>query len=473
MNIVQASPESISKNIFEKYYQLIESRRIEFNDLTSLEKSYDSLERFVMAIERSIQDISSNESISKNDKTLINNVVSDTLTNWLPVVICADEEINYLYALSYNFFVLLSILEMLSEIPIIIAVRHVYKLGANIESLTSKLFDTKRIKDLSTHIQATITLKATPDTFQDLFKYITLKKQFSTINDIIQTLLEDDNSKFIMKDSVLYSYAASLLDRFESDYFKIPQFDIILEEGINEIRSLSRKTDFHEKIERLFEFDDNLENLIWSINVYIEDETYNAAEIGFLIWAISKSLESIDDVEVELIEWGEGSKWFNLKVRIKSLASKVDVLEVLKTVRQGLEAHYFHKPIGEIKKAESEAVKIKAEANKIEKETENLPTPEEARITKIIDIQQNLLALQEKEIDLEVKKADIRLKNLQYLKGLSELMKEGIIQNDSNLKIMINSILFVEKKDNKLTQLGSIELLDVKEQTENKPDDES
>jgi dTDP-4-amino-4,6-dideoxygalactose transaminase len=48
------------------------------------------------------------------------------------------------------------------------------------------------------------------------------------------------------------------------------------------------------------------------------------------VWSLSKALESIEDIEVELSEWGEVSKWFKLTIKIKSLASKVDLMQALR-----------------------------------------------------------------------------------------------------------------------------------------------
>ncbi len=60
------------------------------------------------------------------------------------------------------------------------------------------------------------------------------------------------------------------------------------------------------------------------------------------------------------------------------------------------------------------------------------------------------LKIQDKEPELESRKADVRAKNLQYIKELSGLMKDGIIENNNDIQIAINDMLLLGKTAEKV-----------------------
>jgi hypothetical protein len=120
--------------------------------------------------------------------------------------------------------------------------------------------------------------------------------------------------------------ANKILVRYKTDYFNIGQHQkkLLGIEHIEFLREQIEEIDLIERLERLFQFDDSVENAIWEVKIKITDERniYNAAEIGYLLWSFSKAIESLPDIEVELISWGEGSKLASLIIRIKNLALK-------------------------------------------------------------------------------------------------------------------------------------------------------
>jgi hypothetical protein len=469
MTSLIATPESISKNIFEKYYQIIDFQRSNYESDAELISALDYLERMVLAIERSLQDISSNENISDAGKNKLYSVSTELLNNWLSVVICSDEDSLYINALTYNFFSALSTLENLNEHDIIGAIRHIAKFNPVLDFLKSRPLFTKRIEAIIKSLSGVQDLSLDTTRFISLlfteYKKNTLVTHVDELNKI---LLEDNTNKDYFKQIVLSDFASAMAARFVNDTLKIQEhLDLLKNEGVAEIRKYANENDLFEIIERQFEFNEKTHDLIWNITVKITNDQYNAAEIGYLLWTMSKSLESIDDIDVELVEWGEGSKWFHLKVRIKSLSSKVDLADVFKNLRQGLESVYHKKPIDEIQKLEAEKNKLYADASKIAKEEKNLMTQEQAYLKNQLSLHKDLLDIQSKELENESKKAEVRLKNLEYLKGLSSLMKDGIIQNNSDIQILINDLVFF-KQENKHIFLGDHELLDLNERTEPK-----
>lgn len=198
------------------------------------------------------------------------------------------------------------------------------------------------------------------------------------------------------------------------------------------------------------------DTFIWDIEVTVDKTEVNAAQIGFLIWSLAKSLESIDGVEVDLVEWSEGSKKFNLITTIKGIAAREDVKYVFAKGREAAEAVYVDKPVEDVKKT-------KAEREKTEKKTDALPSKQESK-----DIRE--LEIEKKKLDIEEQRVDILAKKLDSIKSLAALMKEGVIQNETDLHILINDLLFVSKKEGRI-QIG--ENMDLYEERESKESDDT
>jgi hypothetical protein len=153
-----------------------------------------------------------------------------------------------------------------------------------------------------------------------------------------------------------------------------------------------------------------------------------------VLYTLTTAIESMGDIQVEINDWGKGSRWVNLKVIIKDAVSKLDMIHLMKKFRQGIEAVIHKKPFGEIKKSE-------AEADKTTKEMQNMPTKEQADIM-------NQLNIQEKILDIEAKKEDIRAKKIENITKLSKLIEDGMLENDGELQIYINSCLFLNITNN-------------------------
>ena len=67
----------------------------------------------------------------------------------------------------------------------------------------------------------------------------------------------------------------------------------------------------------------------WDILIRFPGRNHNPAKEGYLIWSWGEAFESIDGVELEIVEWGTGSLWVKFKVWFKDSWSRDEVQQVL------------------------------------------------------------------------------------------------------------------------------------------------
>lgn len=468
-------PAPLSKNIFEEYFRLIEkiSEEVPRNlpqryTREQLLNSLSTLDNLVSSIERSLQDINSSTFEKKEE---ISELTVELLNSWLLVLASWKSNPSVIEALIYNYIPIIFILENYSKFSFLDVHRYLKKLNSAIERSSKRLMEFQQDVDIATEIsemknnEINFEIK---DELSDLLNRLKSQKVKFDYNQI---------DVFNLSDAMEYrfiSFADDIITRLINDTLKLSNLpnEIQKIDDAQKIRQFIKDQNLTEVLENLFFFDDSIEDAIWDVKVTISSATneYNAAEIGFLMWSFSKGIESIDDIEVELVKWGDGSKWFNLKIKIKSAASKVDLKDVLEKSRELVEVAITKKPTNEIRKFKAEEDKLRSEANKIKKETAIIMDEKVAKLSQELSIQNQILDLQKKEVEIEDKKADVRLKNLTAIEKLSELIKNGIIQNDSNVEIMINDILYIEKTKVHVTY-ENIDLLDIGETIEPKKDD--
>jgi hypothetical protein len=297
------------------------------------------------------------------------------------------------------------------------------------------------------------------------------------------------NEKFLKR---LNNFSIGNLASYaKDDQFKIPFWrDYLILKDVYAIRKNISEEDFVPKLKKVFTFDDSKKYVVWTVIVKItpvereskeseepeefeefekEIETkYDAADIGFLMFSLAKAFESIDDIEVTLADWGQGSRWFKFKVNINSLTSKKDLILLLTKARQAIEAALYKKPFDEITKLEAEKDKILAEKKKVEIET-SIIDPEIEKLKQIVSLHKELIELQKSEIEIEERKVNVRLKNLEYIEKLSDVIKNGVQQNDSNIQIIVNEVLYLEidRLKNSI-KADPIEFIDVREEIKSK-----
>lgn len=100
-----------------------------------------------------------------------------------------------------------------------------------------------------------------------------------------------------------------------------------------------------------------------------------------------------------------------------------------------------------------EAKKIKAEREKVEKETKVIVDEEDAKKIRNLEIEKL-------QLDNEAMKVNIMKSKLELIQGISKLISDGLIQNDSNIQLIINDMLFIEKDNNSIKVGEDIELIE-------------
>lgn len=467
-------PEPISKNIFEQYLRLIDkisqevkAAKFDQHEQSSLLFDLSFLEDIINGIERSLQDISVDGSISNKDS--ISKTIYESLGSWILILASWDRNPQVIQAMSYNFLAQLYVVGHYTEDDHVDFIRYIKKMGSFFdESASFKISENEILyKEMQSAIELIERSKGDVTQYINQFVISMSSKSKRESPQEIDPFNLPDNMK-----AILIHVAKGILDRYNNDVFKFKNYLESLG-SLQNIEVLRREVgllNIGQFLEDLFLFDEESQVCIWDMHVTVSNDKneFDAAELGFLIWSLAKALESIDDVEVELVNWGNGSKWFDFKIKIKSNAAKVDIKDVLKTSRQAIETAYTKKPTDELRKFEAEKDKLNAEAEKIKKETENIIDSESAQLLNELNIQNQILDLQKKEVEIEDKKADVRLKNLQAVGQLTELIKNGIIQNNSSVQVMINEILFVKKEPGQISY-DNIEFIDINEKVEDKP----
>ena len=120
--------------------------------------------------------------------------------------------------------------------------------------------------------------------------------------------------------------------------------------------------------------------------------------------------------------------------------------QVLNKSKDAIEAQYLDKPI-------EEAKKIKAEREKVEKETKVIANEKDTKKIRPLEIEKL-------ELENEATKVNIMKSKLELIQGISKLISDGIIQNDSKIQMTINDMLFLEKDNTSIKYGEDIELIE-------------
>jgi hypothetical protein len=159
----------------------------------------------------------------------------------------------------------------------------------------------------------------------------------------------------------------------------------------------------------------------------------NASQISYLMWVFSTGFETIEGVQVELSDWGRGSLWVKLAIKIKGWVSKSEFFSLLKRTAQSLHDHYFN----------PNKSKIEVETAILNAELERKPTLIQSQELQEIDIKS-------KQLDLEDKQLELQLKKLTLIKETTALFKDAIIRVDSDFNIHIGEILLCSRTNGQL-----------------------
>lgn len=473
------------ENIFDDYYNIIEAVKLQdikrHNDEAN---NYDPLTKSLTILERNIDDLAIGKRFTSKEFEKIIEIVNASLKEWFPIFELLVQQPTFIVSFSYN----------LQGLAILIAnseknsILDFHKDSIFFSPSRKDRLEYEKKKNEPTHRNTSfmdwgsnqstsqITFKGKISLFDDVhIPEITSKELMALTKDEdlnleqLQERIDQLNGMLAKMEALGQKYmqaipsnirsfrqtedvlilAKQIYENYEKQIFSIiniKEFNAIENGDIEKYRGKINAFDIHSVLQKIKLNTNYIYE--WDIEVLVQGETFSSSQIGFLMWSISSALESIDGVTVHLENWGNGSKFFNLKVRLENILAREEVKQVLDKGRKAAESHYLDRPIEEVEK-------IKAEKEKTIKETDNLLTKAQAEQLHDIEVERQ-------QIELEDKKLELELKKIQLIRGYSELIKEGILMNDSNFQIKINEVLYV-KKEPQLTLGENIEIIAEKE----------
>ena len=419
-------------NIFDKYFTFIDKQKISAIDDLSL----SGLEHSVTIIERNLIDLSQNNKASSELIEELNDGMQSILDEWfLPLTMFSSNEL-FVTSLAYNLFGL--------------------SLLANETNWTDR--DSLRVL---------LSFFAPSKDYVNLFK--------PTM--ILRPNRHDDSSHFDISEKAAIIHANNLIidpknfsvpSRLAKDFFELNEhlnfklhhrrdaelFGIstldLSEDSVEQLRSKTRAVNLWETINNYqLSLYDNAQSE-WSIKIQTDEDHPEASDFFEMLHHFSLALKLVDEqIEVKLEDWGNGSKWALLKVTIKSFFSREDVKSILEKAFNSADAQLVRKPI-------AEADKVEAEAERIQKETANLKTREQAFESEELDLQLKRINVVKGALEAEDQMLNNRLKAIQVVNQLSDLVKNGLVKNDGALSIEINGLLAYQSGELIQTKMDEI-----------------
>ncbi|WP_298248089.1 hypothetical protein [uncultured Christiangramia sp.] len=414
------------EDIFDEYYNLIEAFKIDILKAgISKEKqpNYDIIERALTILERNLDDLAKFELKKPNLVQLGNSSIQKMLKEWSGIFRVLGTRREFIFDFSYNILISSALL-------------------ANIKKIDALQFR-KYIKFLSPRRMDRLNYEG-----EDESGY----RRYSSSSIAVYHVEDKKGMKYsarrVPRDLVNSDILAnSIKIRRNNNNFKSILFDKILNLEIEDLREKINSNHIISEIEKERELPRNT-SFEWTLELKFNDlnDNYSATQIGYTIWSISTALEQIDGVKVKLEDWGLGSRWARIKIQIRDFLAKEEVKEVLDKSKDAVEAKYLDTPI-------EEAKKIKAEREKLQKETEGLIDSKDADKLRKLEIE---------KLELENRAAEIRIMQdkLNVIKGISQLVADGVIQNDSKIQVMVNDMLFLEKDNEGFRTGEDIEIIE-------------
>lgn len=430
------------KGIFDDFFISIENKRLESyqND-----KEFDLIEKALLIVERDIQDFEQEK--DERYKIIIyniTNVLENIHTFFKEDIAINKEDIAYailgiknviFHAVKKNlrknsikslFDSIFPHLNKLNKKEVMdkeeirnkSIMTHVRLIDKKLKELRDKLFE--ELKDEKLRVKKLIELQELRD--REFKKIQEARKENFGWNESF--MKNELRKKELMKLKSNLVFGNLQLDYLSSnsidDYLKNVKFTTLYKiDETDEVDEIN-KADEANEIDKIN---------YWDIKITFSENNISASEVTQLLWILTNSLEQIDDVEVLLEDWGRGSFWARLKIKIAGWVAKEELKDIADKARQAAEAQYLNKPI-------EESRKIEAERLKIEKETKLIPG--------------DSILEQKHLLELEQSKLELKLKKIEMLNKLSDLMAKGFVDVNSDFQIEINGLLFIEKKDNKL-----------------------
>lgn len=291
---------------------------------------------------------------------------------------------------------------------------------------------------------------------------------YTTVENIsiksVDDIKKDFATQFILDPNILdnYTEAANYFQAAqENDFEKIAELNrTILKSVYDKLTENIKKYRFDIVLVKS-EIDAQIkdgENTLYKWDVSLWINTTDAVEANKFMNIISSALGYIEDVKIDIIEAKVGSfiqKWI---IKFKGFIAKDETNQVLKKCGQmvqkgatAIESYTLDRHIEPIEKS-------KTDRKKVEEDIKRLLTEEQAK-------ELNDLLVQEKREDVKAKRLANFKSQLDHRKFLSEMLAYGLLEVDSDYKIMINNLLLISQ-ENKKIELGDIEKIDEESQKE-------
>ncbi|HEX4372019.1 MAG TPA: hypothetical protein VHZ50_01820 [Puia sp.] len=266
----------------------------------------------------------------------------------------------------------------------------------------------------------------------------------------VDEIKTDFETQFILDDNILDLYTESVdykaaIDA--NDFEKLSELNSFILAGLySRMRArISGLIDKH--IDKLGSISDDIANSVYTCEIEIWIDTNDAVEANKFMHLVSSTLSYIDGVELHIVDAKIGSFLQRWRARFADWSSKEETKQILKKGTAALESYALERHIEPIEKS-------KVERKKTEEDLKRMMSEAQA-------IELNKLIIEEKKEDLKSKKLLNIKQELEIRNTLSDMLTRGLIDTDSDFKIMINGMLLV-KKENQQIEIGDVDDIDLK-----------
>jgi hypothetical protein len=397
------SPELSEKSIFDQIFQLIERHDLSVSKTFSLGDFYDTVSNFDMKFQKFNTDKK-----HKSVKIIYNNLLEKTFNNFLTIFHVKGFNNEPIFFAFERFIIFFSFI---------------------LEESTSEKLKSHILKNLFENFPSlNINIKDKIDDALELY-----------VHNYSQA--ENETQKMILKFENYFPYEIGLLfdDSGKNTSKKNEKIFQVYTNGFiaKEIQWVKSKKSYNVISEIYY----------MTLDIEINSNDVSVEKLLTPLWLITSALERIKNVTVELVQIHKGSLRATIKIWIKDLVAKEETKAILEAGKEGvikaLSGGVSH---ADTKKKNSETKKINAETKKIEEEINQMPTIDETKLTRALDIQKKSLENDLQEVILAKAKLDL-------IEQLSDLTKKGIIEADT-IRIDINEVLYILKKDNDIKEIG-------------------
>jgi hypothetical protein len=459
------------ENIFDDYYLVIEKNknfRAPSNRYDSqIRDSLNVVRRALTVLERNLDDLHQSKKVSEEASQLAEENVTSILETWLPVYQALAGEHIFSQAFAYNTLALANFIA--NEI---ITNSEEWRNYKNFFTIAKR--DLRDFNKYSTLTELTQNVGLESIGLLDLvdfneMEFLSEEEQIKILHRLRRLTSRRVNNYFHNQTNTYY-HTSTDLDKLliiARRIFKNLSVSLFSEINFKKFKTLS---DYDTEVFRSTLSNSSVKPLIDNLLLHHEGDTYEwniefkfedgnrPDQIGLILIVLAK-LELIDDVEVELSDWGRGSFWAKIKLKTSTFLAKEEVKEVLDKARKATESQLLDRPIEDVRK-------IKAEADKTESEAGSIMSKEQSK-------EFNNLLIEQKRAEIAKLKVETKLAKIKGLKDLSKLIQDGLLGIDSDYQILINELLFIGQKDSKLMEGESMNLIDsegIKESTKEKED---